>query len=319
MKRFPLTLAVLLVGLGATAPAPVRADVLTAVSIDVNTNQSFLSDLNTTSGAASNTRGGSQTADILGLAYRAQDGLLYGLTIAQGGGPLANQLVSINPATGAATAIGPHGLSQFVEGGLAVDPTTGTLYGMYNVSGANRQLFTVNSTTGAATIVGNLTGMTTSAGVGNDPSGIAFNATGQMFILDDFTVGAGSKPNADLYLVDKTTGAVTFTVHVDRQLTTALGLAVDSSGTFYVANSSNNSGGFTGTLDTLFTLDPTTGVTTTVGTIGLTTILADMTFIPSAAAPVPEPGSLLLCAAATLVGFAWQRRRRQAASPVITA
>lgn len=287
----------------------VSAQTLTALSVNTGNNQFSLNDLSLTTGSASNTRTSGQTGFMSGLAYRPQDGFLYGLTqnISTN---FTNQLVRLNPTTGVATAIGPHGMSTYIEGGMAVDPTTGTLYCAYNLGATNFEFFTLNITTGAATFVGNLTGMT-EADSGNDPSGLAFDASGQMFLLDDFS-GTAISPNAALYRVNKATGAVTATVNLDRQLSGALGLAINpNTGVFYVGDS-NFSGGFAGT-NSLYTLNPNTGATMLVGGTGLPNLLTDMTFLPAA---VPEPTTFALVGLGLLSagGLAWWRTGRKASN-----
>src|SRR5262245_57907339 len=101
-------------------------------------------------------------AFIGGLEFHAA-GTLYGIS-ATG---LA-RLYTLDPGTGAATPIGPLGIGFVFEGGLAFDPTGGTLYGVNQGDASNPQLFTVDVVTGLGTIVGLI------AGGEHDFAGLAF-------------------------------------------------------------------------------------------------------------------------------------------------
>ena len=87
--------------------------------------------------------------------------------------PPVSNLYAINPATGAATVIGAIGHSIT---GMAVDPTSGTLFGVtagVELAGTERRLLTINTSTGAATVVGSL-------GT-NEIEDIAFDAAGRLY------------------------------------------------------------------------------------------------------------------------------------------
>jgi DNA-binding beta-propeller fold protein YncE len=103
--------------------------------------------INTSTGA-STTVGllGSAGRDTSGLAFAA-DGTLFGVAL----GPSPDQLIRIDTITGAATAIGPLGTNVLTPtvGGLEIDPDSGILY--YS---DNQNLYSVNKTTGAATLIG---------------------------------------------------------------------------------------------------------------------------------------------------------------------
>jgi len=93
-------------------------------------------------------------------------------------------LITINPATGSASVVGPLGVGQIPS--LAVNPLTGIIYA--GGGGGVPDLFTVNPATGAATLVGD-TGLGIAA-----VEGLDFNATG-----------------ADhLAIINKTTGMTTW-------------------------------------------------------------------------------------------------------------
>ena len=89
--------------------------------------------------------GSTGLANVIGLAV-AIDGTIY--TINES--PSA-QLWKLNPTTGAATPVGPTGLSIH-EGDMTIHPRTGPLY---VAIGSPERLYTVDKRTGAATLVGN--------------------------------------------------------------------------------------------------------------------------------------------------------------------
>jgi len=118
------------------------------VWLSTDSPQNFYS-INQVTGAA--TVIGAQGQPVTGLAASAA-GLIYGL-----GGDLTNNLVILNTATGAATNVGPLGgaVSPLLDGGLEFD-IGGTLWGLGDPTpgtGNPGQIFTINITTGAATLV----------------------------------------------------------------------------------------------------------------------------------------------------------------------
>src|SRR5947207_11138109 len=65
-----------------------------------------------------------------------------------------SSLYNINPATGAATAIGSIGLGVSA---MAVDPNTGTLYGVSAPGGAGQRfLLRIDRNTGQGSVIGNV-------------------------------------------------------------------------------------------------------------------------------------------------------------------
>ena len=119
-------------------------------------------------------------------------GTLYGTDAFNG------NLITINPATGSASVVGPLGVGQIPS--LAVDPLTGIIYA--GGGGGIPDIFTVNPATGAATFVGD-TGLGIAA-----VEGLDFNATGVLYASVNIAGGAGT--GADhLAIINKTTGAAT--------------------------------------------------------------------------------------------------------------
>jgi hypothetical protein len=107
--------------------------------------------LNPTSGAA--TLIGPQYQEVTGLAFR--NGVLYGL-----GGDYRDNLVVMNRTTGAATPVGPLGAVTLIDGGIDFDGV-GVLWGIGDPEDETdtvpSQVFTVNTATGAATVVATVT------------------------------------------------------------------------------------------------------------------------------------------------------------------
>lgn len=94
---------------------------------------------------------GNQGTEVTGLAGNLFG--LYGL-----GGDGKDNLVTVDPATGKATSIGPLGTVTLQDGGLDFD-RDGTLYGLNDIgpgSGKPSQLFTIDLQTGRATVVATL-------------------------------------------------------------------------------------------------------------------------------------------------------------------
>ncbi len=117
---------------------------------------------------------GAQGQAVTGLAFNGATGTLYGL-----GGTATDNLVTLNPATGAATVVGPLVTVATPDGGIDFD-AGGVLWGLNDASpdppnpGNPSQVFTINTATGAATVVSTVT-----IGVGGPPAfgfeGLAMN------------------------------------------------------------------------------------------------------------------------------------------------
>jgi hypothetical protein len=142
-------------------------------------------------------------------------------------------LYVLDPSNGSVLRmIGPTGFSHVT--GIDFDPTTGILYG---VSNALDQLITIDTTTGAGTLVGS---------TGRQIPDISFDSTGTLY--------GWSESDDDLVTIDPATGQTTIVGECFCQ-TAQTGLAFDSAGTLYMKSR-----------DTLNIMNPTTG--TIVSTIG---------------------------------------------------
>jgi hypothetical protein len=126
------------------------------------------------------------------IAY-SPDGTLYGAAQGSPGeSEPGGMLYTIDPVTGAATYRATLGVFIQMEGDIACDPTTGVLYG---VDGSG-QFFTINTSTGACTILGTIG----PGGPRGDVSAIAFDPAGTLYAVE-------SESRA-FYKVDKGTGTI---------------------------------------------------------------------------------------------------------------
>jgi Ca2+-binding RTX toxin-like protein len=149
----------------------------------------------------------------------------------------------VDTATGATTSIGPIG---FAVTGLAVDPSSGTLYGSTSMQSPNspNSIITIDKTTGAGSLVGPV-------GIaGEEVADMTFDAAGTLY-------GWTEMFTDDLVTINTSTGAAT-QVGNSGIFTFGSGLA-DVGGTLFYAGD-----GVTGVLRTV---DKTTGLTTIVSTL----------------------------------------------------
>jgi hypothetical protein len=172
---------------------------------------------------------------------RAQE-TLYAATGSKGANGV---LYTVNPATAAFTAVGPilAGVTPVGVTGLSFDPLNGILYGVTGLESPNfpRNLITINSATGAATIIGPLVDPV----FGSEPlSDISFRAEGTLF---------GFSPD-DLFTVNLATGGLT-RIGPTGMGTPGGGLAFNPAGTLYATSGLVASG-------TLDTLNPSTAART---------------------------------------------------------
>ena len=252
-----------------------------------NSFDGVIYDVNQATGQATNPRNTGIT-NLVDIAY-ASDGTLYGLTafISTGTG---NALYKFDPTTGVPALVGATGLTEIFEGDLAFQPGTGTLFGIQDIpSSVSYRLFTLNTTTGAAGNIVNITGVS----LPDDLSGMAFASDGTLYVLDT--------SNETLLTVNPATGAVTSSVNLSSALGNSAGLEFDpASGVLYTAD-----GNLDGT-DNLYTLNPTTGALALVGSTTLSNGLAGLTFAPVA---IPEPTGALALAGVALTSLLARRRR----------
>ena len=134
---------------------------------------------------------------VTGLAFSPITGVLYGSTGNAVSGAEA-KLISIDPATALVTVIGSFNAGP-VNGGkpatmadIAFDPA-GNLYGVGSIGGP--QLYSINTTTGQATVIGS-TGLTSTSGggLGISPSN-AFYGTPTSTRFGTYDLGTGAFTN----------------------------------------------------------------------------------------------------------------------------
>jgi hypothetical protein len=270
-------------------------------------------------------------ASLAGIATTSRADQLYGITF-------SNQLITINPTTGAGTLVGNLD-SQMFGYGLAVQ--NGKLYTYDQNAEVIRQLDPNTAHTLATISIGNTsgfvgegdlafrsdgTGFLSTAGspgvslfsfnISNNTSskisaeqflfdGLAFNSSDVLYGLSQAQSGDGT---SKLYTLDQTTGAKTLVgaLNVPSATNEILGgLTFDSGGTLYGELSDGSS------TSTLVTIDPATGQATTIGNIAGFGNVSGIAFLPSAVTAAPEPSTLVLTGIG-LVSLSLARRRRAA-------
>ena len=228
-----------------------------------------LYDVNTITGAATNPRP-TGISRLVGITA-GDDGFLYGMSGS------TRELHRIDPITGDSEVIGDLGPFGSAEGDLDFDPITGLLYtaarGMKS-PGAALGLMSFDPGTGETRQVGAFP-------TGGDPSAVAFDAAGNLYVLDTAL--------DRLLLVDPVAGAIRSFVPLSIRLGAVAGMDFSpGTGVLYVAD------GHRGGTDSLYTLDPATGELELVGQTGLPNGLAGLQF-------VPEPASVAFFALGSML------------------
>jgi hypothetical protein len=231
---------------------------------------------------------------ISGLVFDAT-GALLGATQGPGGfppppGPLtASDLIRLNPATGAllSSVLIRDALGNALSiADLAVQPGTNTLFGVEGpIDRLNRQgtLYTINATTGVATLVGN---------TGHFFASIAFAPDGTLYLSSADMGPMGQDINVRLSTLNPS-NAATLSFVPTADFFGALGVRPTDGAIF----------GGTGDAHQLFRINPATGAETLVGDTGLN-FVGDLAFVS-----VPEPATLALLGVG-LAGLGFSRRRK---------
>ncbi|HVK16797.1 MAG TPA: hypothetical protein VM533_07600 [Fimbriiglobus sp.] len=224
---------------------------------------------------------------ITGLAFHPITGVLYG-SVANNNPATRAQLVTIDPATARVTVVGPYN-----AGNPGTTPTTmadlaftasGSLFGVGSVGGP--QLYSINTATGQATVVGS-SGLTSTGG-----GGLAVSPA-------DVFYGTPTSTRFGTY--NSTTGVYTnITDPVKPAGGAYAALDFDGSGVLYGLNSGAGAPPPTH----LVTFDPATGAITDLG--------ASVNSLDAIAfRPVPEPGAVLLVLAPVVAGLLIRARCRR--------
>ena len=213
-------------------------------------------------------------ARISGLVF-GLDGTLFGATQAPGGFPpppfpsSASELIRIDPDTGALVSSMPivDGATRLSIADLAVHPTTGILYGTGGTdkaSGAGR-LYTINTTNGAATFIGD---------TGKFLASIAFAPGGTLYMASADVLN--EEPFAPLLLTLDPTSAAILTHVATPDFYHSLAVRPTDSVVF--GGTANDQG--------VYTINPATGVGTLIGTTSLRDLVGDLAFRTVAGPPV---------------------------------
>src|SRR6202521_3507208 len=180
-------------------------------------------------------------------------------------------MYTINPTNGTLTSAGPPVTTgDFGADSVAVDPSAKVAYvanwGEGNTAGSV-SMYVINGTTGTLTITGTTVAPCTAPPSPGScaPWSLAVHPSGKFVYVaneGDFT-----PTSVSIYAIDPTTGVLTLigTVAVDGR---AISVTVDPSGKFaYVADGGQNSDGSKGTNVSMYAIDGTTGVLTSIGKI----------------------------------------------------
>ena len=196
------------------------------------------------------------------LLHRLLAGLIALLPLAAAAEPIGyaagfDTLYRIDHATGKATAVGPIGFND-VEGlAFAAD---GTLYGVADAtagsgSGVTDLLVRINPQTGAGTLVAPLAGLAGLGPGGNLDYGLAFTCDGRMWAASDTTT--------QLWEVTPSTGATRLVASTGTTLSGLAGRGLELYGLSVAPT------------PTLYTVNVTTGATTSLGTLNVGGVVDD--------------------------------------------
>jgi hypothetical protein len=225
-----------------------------------------------------------QNYGMTGLAFNPVNGVLYG-SVANNNAATRAQLVTIDPATALVTVVGPYNVGNdgtpSTMGDIAFD-AAGNLYGVGTVGGP--QLYSINTSTGQATVIGG-TGLTSTSG-----GGLEISSDGVFY---------GTPTGSRYGTYDSMTGAYTNITNPIKPGDGGAYAALSFDGAvLYGLNSAPG----TPPPTFLVTIDPATGEVTNVG--------QSVNSIDAIAFRIPEPGTLALLVAPLIMGLLNRRRRR---------
>jgi hypothetical protein len=175
---------------GSAIPGPPPAGVTLFGGLGGTATNSDLYSIDSATGAATSI--GSSGFGLTGLAFRPSDGVLFGVT-SNNSAVNPRSLITVDPVTGAGTLVGALGVTS----GIA-DISFRSDDALYGYTPSTRTLYTINTTTGAATQVSSTAIPTFGAGYG-----LAFDSADVLYAFPKGSVGA------IYYIVDPTTGGLT--------------------------------------------------------------------------------------------------------------
>jgi uncharacterized repeat protein (TIGR01451 family) len=160
-----------------------------------------------------------------------------------------------------------QGTSVIVK--LAVDPTTGILYGMRTTPGtapstSDETLYSINKTTGALTLIGLVLDENPNP-MGVINGDLAFTKTGICYYI----------ANEKIYTINITTGTPTFVANSSPANDKITGITVDENDDIFVSTFQSPTGSCGGTTDWMGKLDLPAGTLSCIG--GAATNLGDLT------------------------------------------
>lgn len=229
--------------------------------------------------------GASVNYPITGLAFNPITGDLYGST--GNAGAVDAMLVKISPLTAAVTPIGSFNAGPTNSGGtpttmadLAFD-SAGNLYGIASIGGPN--LYSINTGTGQATLVG--------------ANGAATSTTGGGLAISSGGIFYGTPTASRFGTYNSGTGAYTNIANPTKPVGGGYGALEFDGGVLYGLNVGSGSP----PPSHLVTIDPTTGAVTDLG--------ASLDSLDAIAFQVPEPGTIVLFLGPVAMGLLGRRRR----------
>jgi PEP-CTERM motif len=260
-----------------------------------STNDGSLATVDPTTGAVSIIGHPAGVARISGLAFDPF-GSLFATTQPGGGfppppGPIgASQLLQLNPANGSILVSVPImlGTTAISIADLAVQPSTGILFGIRGPNdqlGGQGGLYTINKTTGAATLVGD---------TGHFFGSIAFAPNGTLYMSSaDLDFVTGNLINISLRTLNPANAAALTTVPT-----------IDFFGALGIQPTDGVIFGGNGDFSQLFKINAVTGAESLIGNTGRN-FVGDLAF-----QPVPEPTTSALIGLGLVALISWRLARR---------
>lgn len=287
-KLLGLTLG-LAFSLAAAAPA-FAAEVLYAADGAAG-KPSNLYILNPATGAVVSTLGPIGFA-VTGLAIHPTTGVLYGST-GRNSATSPHSLITIDKTTGAGTLVGSYVVGSTETMADLTFTSDGTLYGW--LEPGSDDLYTINTATGAATVVGN-------AGISTFGSGLAANSSDVLFY-------AGFGDSGSLDTISRTTGLPTIVATLDGTTDNGISaLAFNSAGTLFGARIPQD---VPAPASDLITINTTTGHITSLGPSvdNLDAIVFDGSAAPAAVVPMLDAKMLAVLLLLLAAGGLFLSRR----------